>query len=234
MSTKINILSSRILELEGVDEDEPLAKYWNNKYPKGRLTWNARSLPFSETKIPVPLTTLITPSDPFILLDLKDWKLSGDFETLIPKIYNKIRTEYYHYGTDKEIWGSNEVFEFPFEMRARASLNNNEYKYDCDSWSIFQTSYYRACGLPAWRVRIVGGKTRNGGGHATVAIFSLKTKKWFHLNSTYGKNLDNISDFPSINDETDKIGINSVWFSFNDLYSWYKFKEDLPTNVGTC
>ena len=120
-------------------------------------------------------------------------------------------------------------------MRAKAKLNNDKYEYDCDSWAIFQVSYYRACGLPSWRIRIVAGKTRKGGGHATVAILSLKTNKWFHLNSTYGSKAvgNTISEYPTINDETDTIGIETAWFSFNELYSWYQFKEDLPENIET-
>jgi len=217
-------------------KEEPLAKIWNDKYPKTTLSWNARSLPFSTTKIKVPLTTLITKSDGTILKDLADWGIDSDkesFETLVPKIYNKIRTEYYHYARDVNVWGNNEVFEFPFEMKAKAALEGKDMAFDCDSWAIFQVSYYLAAGLPSWRVRVVGGKCKGiNGGHATVAVYSLKTKQWYHMNSTYGKSFDTISTYPSINDKTDKIGIGTVWFSFNDEYSWAKFDEVLPEGIS--
>jgi len=53
-------------------------------------------------------------------------------------------------------------------------------------------------------------------------------------NSTYGLNRTRLSDFPLHKDAIagkDKIGIKSVWFSFNDIYAWNKFSDELPKSI---
>ncbi len=220
----------KIEEAENKVENS-LQIYYDNKYPKVNILWSGRSLPFSKQKVSVPVSDLITPNNYRINKLLENWKfdLNEDFETLIPKIYNKIRTSYYKYTSDKLTWGQPDVWEFPFEAFYQIDRNKG---LDCDSWAIFQTSFYLASGLPSWRVRCVAGNTPLGG-HLTVYIFSFKDSSWHHLNSTYGRKYDNISSFPTTEDagNLDNIGITNVWFSFNDLYSWHKFitKEDEKT-----
>ena len=81
---------------------DPLEDYWNNKYTKAKIVYTGRSFPFSTDACPVPVNVMLTPEDPFIIQDLKDWGLIGDnntdWETQIPKIYKKIKEKYYHYA----------------------------------------------------------------------------------------------------------------------------------------
>jgi len=206
-------------EMEG-----ELEAFWNNKYPKAIITYGGRYLPFSDKKIQVPVSVLITPTDPIILEDLKEWGFldsNESWETLIPKIYLKIKRKYYEYEFDRKVWGKDEVWEFPFEMREKGFKKG----YDCDSWMIFQLSYYIGCGCPEWRLRGVGGNTRRIG-HATVYVYSLETREWHHLNSTYGSMFTGISlsQYPTHDDagKADDMGIVRVWFSFNNKYAWMK------------
>ena len=216
---------------ENKAKESELEAYWNDKYTKGCIVYKGRSLPFSTEICNIPVSVLITPNDQFIINDLKKWKLYYNYEkyeTLIPKIYLKIKYKYYRYQYDRNVWGKNEVWEFPFELRAKGFKDG----FDCDSWSHFQASYYIAAGVPSWMVRIVVGTTQLGG-HSTVYIFSLKDNKWHHLNSTYGKKYGLIYKYPlhSHAKNVDKIGIKNVWFSFNDKYAWYKFEGDLPKDI---
>ena len=210
-------------------------KQLNNKYPKGNIAYRGRPLPFGKKNVEFPINILITPNDFNIIKDLKRWKLyqtEENPETLIPKIYKKIKEKYYKYESDKKTWGINELWEFVFESMAKLKIKKG---VDCDSWSHFQMSYYIAAGLKDAFGRIVVGNC-SFGGHSTIYIYSLEDKKWHHLNSTYGpfSNFKRVNYFPThemARNGKDKIGITKVWFSFNRLYSWYKFGKDIPKDM---
>jgi len=236
--------SEEIVKLESVNKEitdalilkvdnQELKEYWNNKYKKGIIIYPGRSLPFADEKVDVPVNVLITPNDPFIIQDLNNWGLMGnadtDWETHLIKIYRTIRDRYYKYQYDKTIWGNEEVWEFPFEMRAKGFGDG----FDCDSWAHFQLSYYIAAGLPNWRARVVVGDCKFGG-HSTVYIYSLRDNEWHHLNSTYGRNYSSIKEYPThsaAENNKDDLGIYNVWLSFNNEFSWYKFTNDIPTEL---
>jgi len=229
---KFSIIKNAIADFFRTLKEKELENYWNDKYKTGRITYRGRSLPFSKKVCTIPVNILITPHDPYIKSDLKNWGFfddDEDWETKIPKIYKKIREEYYKYRYDRLVWGADEVWEFPFEMRAKGFSKG----FDCDSYSHFQASYYIAAGFPRWRVRVVCGNTQLGG-HSTIYIYSMKDGEWHHLNSTYGRDYNEISKFPTHKDAeegNDRIGINNVWFSFNDLNCWYDFKGDIPDEL---
>jgi len=216
-------------------EDAKLEKYWNEKYKKTLIEYSGRSLPYSQETCKIPVNVLITPNDGYIIEDLTKWKLyrtGEDPETLIPKIYKKIKEKYYKYKYDKDVWGQAEVWEFPFEMRAKAE-KTGKWQFDCDSYASLLVSYYISAGVPRWRTRVVAGSSWVGG-HSTVYSYSLIDGKWHHTNSTYGfKEYDNLHEYPTHNDAKSKdnpdgidpLGIHKVWFSYNDLYCWQDFKE---------
>ncbi len=213
---KVNVVLDELTKERVMDK---LNKRLLEEYPSKKISWNARSLPFSTEKCRVPVQVLITPNDPYIVQDLKDWKLyktGEEYETLIPKIYKKIKVKYYKYEFDKNVWGTNEVWEFPFELRAKGFSEG----FDCDSWSNFLVSYFRAAGLPAGKVWCVFGET-DLGGHSTVYVWSDVDYKFHHLNSTYGRHsYSQVHLYPTHDDARigkDKIGIKKVWGSYNDL-----------------
>jgi len=231
VNSEIVVLNDKIKKL--VNPMTVLEKKLITKYPPVKIKYKGRSLPFSNTAILFPINCLLTPYDPDIISDLIDWGLyrtGEDYETLIPKIYKNIFRKYYKYEQDRVVWGSNEVFEIPFELRAKGFSQG----YDCDSWANFQVSYYLASGLPYFVVRGVAGGTSLGG-HATVYVYSQKTKKFHHLNSTYGGILkNNVSEYPTHKDAEegkDKIGINKVWFSWDLKRCYYDFNQDFSKEL---
>ena len=134
LDDKYEDLQSEIIllkdDLNNEKEEDRLNHELLYKYPSKRISWNARSFPFSTEKCKVPLQVLITPNDPYIMKDLNDWglyKTGEDYETLIPKIYQKIKEKYYKYAFDRNVWGSPEVFEFPFELREKGFTKG----FDC-------------------------------------------------------------------------------------------------------
>lgn len=242
LNATIGELKTSLNQFQPPEPERILKEYWDNKYNKGNIVYLGRSYPFSEKRCNVPVTVLITPTDGFIIDDLKAWGLyrtGEDAETLIPKIYRKIRAKYFHYQYDKNVWGFYEVWEFPFEMREWAETEKNGWKFDCDSWASFIVSYIIASGVNSWRVKVVIGNCY-GGGHSTVYAFSMIDNDWHHLNSTYGNaNHLQINKYPTHKDArnpitktgTDSAGIYKVWLSYNDKNSWYKFETDLPTTM---
>ena len=229
---KNNEISTLIKSIDTLKQEDKLNKELLERYPSKRISWNARSFPFSTEKCSVPVQVLITPTDPYIIQDLKEWKLyktGEDYETLIPKIYKKIKEKYYKYEYDRNVWGENEVWEFPFELREKGFDKG----FDCDSWGSYLVSYFRAAMLPAGKVWCVAGATNIivGGvqmGHHTVYVWSDVDKKFHHLNSTYGVRFmcDKISQFPTHKDAEegkDNIGIHTVWCSYNDYVARSEF-----------
>jgi hypothetical protein len=227
-------LENELIELKRQLQGDPWLEANIKEYPEGCILYGGRSLPFSKTPVQIPVSVLITPTDWQIIDDLKKWGLfqtGEDPETLIPKIYKQIFKSYYKYEYDKNVWGTEEVWEFPFESRTRFGKG-----IDCDSWAIVQLSYYRAAGVPRGYAWVVAGMTALGG-HATVYVKSKVDDKSHHLNSTYGGVLfDKVSQYPTHKDALegkDKIGISQVWFSFDDGCSRYTFSTGaLPKELN--
>ena len=208
------------VEITRLKEEPSIKKQFDDKYPKADISYSGRTLPNSNTMTNVPVTILITPTDYQIKNDLKKWgldKISNEDDLV--KIYKKIK-EFYKYAYDQASWGKEEIWEFPFETRNKISTGA-----DCDSWAIFQASYYISAGFPNYKVRVTAGMC-GVGGHATVYVYSEKDSKWHHLNSTYGVMFDKLVDFPTHEDaesKKDVMGIFDVWFSFNNEYAWHEF-----------
>lgn len=226
-SSKDIKISSLKEQIAKITETDILATELNYKYPRKNILYKGRTLPNSTLKVEVPVNNLITPNYFRLKEDLKDWgfyKSKEDHETLIPKIYKQIQKEYYKYELDIRAWGTAEIWEFPFESFYKIDKDRG---LDCDSWAILQVSYYIACGIPRHKVRVVAGGSKLGG-HATVYVYSETSKRWHHLNSTYGIVFDRVSMYPThTKAETgeDKLGIKDVWFSFNDKYCWSQFND---------
>jgi hypothetical protein len=239
---EIEDLISELNTFKPSQEEQTLQSFWDNKYNTGIITYKGRYLVTGE-QIPVPVNLLITPNDPVIIQDLKDWKLYNtkeDPETLIPKIYKKYFDKYYKYRFDKDSWGKAEMWEYFYEMREKSKIKKEEkLPYDCDSHAQALAGYYIAAGVPRWRVRVVVGNTSIGA-HSTVHAYSMLDNRWHHLNSTYGStHKTKISSYPKNTDAknpttktgTDIIGIYGIWFSFNDIGMWYDKVEDIPKDL---
>jgi hypothetical protein len=203
-------------------------QYWENRHPKADIVYNGRPLPFQKTNIEVPVQLFIQPSDFVIKNDIiKNDLMVKDIyscnETIL-NIYKHTRTKPlnpYRYDYDDAQFGIPELWLFPFELR-------NAKKGDCDDWGNELASYYIAAGVPNWRVRCVAGTTWSNEGHLTVYVLADDLKTWVHTNSTnpialinYAKDL---MELPKSNDSNDKIGIEKVWFSYNNESAWHEFE----------
>lgn len=225
LNNQINDLNSKLNRVQNQIISDKLIK----EYPSKLVYYSGRVLPKSTTRINVPVTVLITPTDMRIKQDLEKWgylNSSEDTETLIPKIYKKVMETYYSYDSDDKVWGLKEFWEFPFELFAK--YPSGKITADCDSFGILLISYLRAAGIPPGFVWGVVG-TSSLGGHFTMYVHSNIDKKFHHLNSTSKNFYNKVSEYPTHKDAKegkDPIGISDVWLSFNDMCSRSTFEDD--------
>lgn len=240
---EISNLEDLLEQYEVEDDNQELIDYLNNKHRQAKIVYNGRYLITGE-KISVPVNLMITPNDPVIIQDLKEWGLyrtGEDPETLAPKIHAMYKSKHYKYRYDNNAWGKYEFWEYFYEMVARAKSEGlDKLPFDCDSHAQALAGYYIAAGIPRWRVRVVVGNTYVGG-HSTNYLYSTVDNKFHHLNSTYGicTGYDQIHKFPVHEDAKsnsnksgkDMLGVYNTWMSFNDLICWCDFDDDIPENL---
>ena len=216
------------LQTKQADDEKKEMEYWETKYPYAKILYKGRYIPGESNPIAIPVNVLVTPTDPVIISDLREWGLfrtGEDPETLVPKIYNKLKSMYV-YEYDKKTWNIEEVWEFPFETRYKK-------KGDCDNWAKVYASYFIAAGVPSWRVRCVTGYIYSGQMHDTVYVYSRVSKTFHHFNSTERLYpYESIHGYPTHADAErgyDKIGIAKVLWSYNDQSGYYSFLN--PTEL---
>lgn len=216
-------IKSQELELKKY-RSSPMEDYWNNKHTKKLIVYNGRYFPMLNTKIGCPVQLFVMPNDSIIIEDIQASNLGIQDPTKcnadILKIYKHIMSKFaYQYDSIAE--KVPELWLFPFERRTVPAA-------DCEDWSHEIASYYIAAGVPAWRVRCVAGTTFGGEGHCTVYVLLDDLKTWKHTNSTTPYSIvrlyNDLTGLPNSGDSTDKIGIMSVWFSYNNRYSWMDFE----------
>jgi predicted transglutaminase-like cysteine proteinase len=217
---KLSIVRNANTNTMGAEES------WNCNKPKTTIFYNGRTLPSSDgkgEKINADVRLFVTPNDGFIQRDLEAVGYHATDPTkcdkLIMDVYRFTRTRF-EYDHDEETTGQREYWMFPFELRAMR-------KGDCDDWANELASYLIGANIPEFRVRVVCGETRTGGGHSTVYVLDDNLSTWRHLNSTtpyaavHGLDL---KDMPTSKDRSDGIGIGQVWFSYNNKFAWHEFE----------
>lgn len=218
--------------LEGIEgtltETAVSAQYWNTKKPERTIFYEGRALPNGQ-RISADVRLFVTPNDGYIQEAITDEKDTNgrDLRVRNPnrcnedimRIYRHTR-KYFEYEDDEKIAGVSEYWLFPFELRATG-------KGDCDDWANELASYLIGAGVPNYRVRVVCGQTRSGGGHSTVYVLGDNQKTWYHLNSTTALHeipTDRLELMPTSKDASDKISIGEVWFSYNNEHAWHVFE----------
>lgn len=202
-------------------EEHPQKKYWDEKHEERMINYNARNIPYTNTRIKMDVRTFITPED----VTVRRWAKRHDglkcdnplkYDSKIRDFFLADRKDFkYEYDINTSDGGAEEVWLFPFEL-------DEAERGDCEDHAHRMKSRLNALGLPDWRSRIVCGLTRDGYGHSTVYYLADDLKTWVHLNSTTPASLIRKS-LPTINDDSDGEGIEDVWFSFNKEKSWANF-----------
>jgi hypothetical protein len=226
---EIEALKAELYKFEKLEELKAVADQVNNNHAKVTVTYTGRTFPNSSKEMDIPLQMFVTAQDPVMKEHIRTNNLFvTDPAKCNDKIYNIYRftrnnpNNPYRYKSDQIVIGFPEFWMFPFELRYA-------HQGDCDDWGNELASYLIIAGVPRFRVRCVAGTIRGyqHEGHLTVYVLADDLKTWYHLNSTtppYQLSQKKLEEFPTSKDQTDLIGIQNIWFSYNDEYAWSDFE----------
>lgn len=214
-----NRIKELLAKLSG--EVHPSKTYWDEKHEERIINYDARNLPYTNTRIKMDVRTFITPDD----ITVRRWaRRNKELECSNPLFYDHLVRNFYlrdrqdfFYAYDENTAKVSEVWMFPFELDEAG-------RGDCEDHAHRMKSRLNALGLPDWRSRIVCGTARNGEGHSTVYYLADDLETWVHLNSTTPESGIGVT-LPTKDDPNDGLGIKEVWFSFNKERSWADFEE---------
>lgn len=125
------------------------------------------------------------------------------------------------YIPDKTQYGLDEYWSFPYQVM-------NTRQDDCESGACLLASIMIKNKIPNWKVRVTAGNVDNGkvsGGHCWINYYCEDLDKWVCLDWCFLLNKLPIKDRKDYKEETN---YKTVWFSFNDKYSWAKDSKDIP------
>ena len=186
----------------------------------------SHSWTFEKEKHQVPLQDFIQPHLVEIHEALKKKKLyiknESEIDVKVPKIVQVMKNLLKGYKLDESNFGQKERWLFPIETI--------KHGYDdCEGYTNVIVSGLIASNpvLMTPRTFAVGGKTYNGIGHQTVAVFD-STGIQRHLNSTSPFNLEkNLQDYAIFNaDETDHWNIKEIWWAYNNISATATLDKD--------
>ena len=202
---EIDRLEGEIAKLkEQLPKEDPMEKYWNEKYPKAFIVYKGRYIP-NVGFVEVDVRNFITPyddsiprvhgkNDDEIMLRALEW------------VMNNIT-----YTSDKKQEGLYEYWQFPFEtLKTR--------KGDCEDGAILLYNIALKSGVPYWRMRLNAGYVK-GGGHAYLTYCRLKDNQFVVMDWCYWPNRLHPSERPLHKDERNYY---EVWFSWNKKYAFHK------------
>ena len=186
------------------------AEYWNNKWPKSRVTYDA------QYGRPRDVRTFIFDRS-YILEDIvRDHKLVGknDEETMY-KVLMYVMGNLKYTG-DNETKGQNEFWQNPEDT---VTLR----KGDCEDGAILIKSLSLVAGMPDYKVKVAAGMVK-GGGHAYI-LYARDDGTQCILDWCYWPNKLPIAQRKKFADEENYY---DIWFSFNKEFSF----AYVPRNYG--
>jgi flagellar biosynthesis chaperone FliJ len=144
-------------------------------------------------------------------------QVNNDFhkacDIAVMRVASAISCNYYY---DDQTYNTGEYWAYPTETFTRD-------KGDCDDWAHLRYACYRIAGVPASMLRVTCGYTYGGDGHSTNHYFA-SDKKWHHINSTSNFGSTNsVLNTPGVHQQSDSIGIQYDWFSYNEEKAWHQF-----------
>jgi hypothetical protein len=201
-----------------IEIEDPNETFWNNKYPKQDISYNARAFFNSNIKTPVDVRIFFQYND-FNIESIVNstyvdiGKLNeGTFDERALKCLKWVRKNF-KYVSDKEVVNMQEFWMFPFE-----SLYYK--KGDCDDGAILLANLMMAAKVPYWRVRLNAGDVK-GGGHCYVTYCRETDNQFVCLDWCYWYEDAPVASRVLHKDQRDYY---SIWFSWNRKYAFGKME----------
>lgn len=207
--------------------------YWNNKWVKSPITYKGRALRGCAKRISVDVRNFIMTDDILLKEIIEKYGLKKATYNETANACQKFVVDYIKYKDD-EIQNSCEDFwQFPFETIASRVG-------DCEDGAILMASLMINCGIPNWRVKVVGGSVRPQptapeGGHA-YCIFLADRKEglgWEVHDWCYYQDSDvPTGQKPLLKNGGHKNTYESIWFTFNDEFAWSDEKTKVKGRIS--
>jgi len=201
-----------------VPAEDPNEKFWNNKYPKQDITYNARAFFNSKKKTPVDVRIFFQPND-FHLRDIVNKSYigignlsKGSFDEQALKCLIWVHN-FFPYVDEKTVVNMPEFWMFVFEALFYG-------KGDCDDGAILLANLMLVAGIPYWRIRLNAGDVK-GGGHCYVTYCREVDNEWVVLDWCYWYDDTPIENRVLHKDQRDYY---DLWFSWNKKYAFGKMQ----------
>lgn len=190
-----------------------MKEYWNSKYPKKPIIYQGRAIRGYEQRINVDVRNMIWADDNMLKVITDHMLGSNDQKAFLCQRYVVRNIKYV---SDKKSSNIEECWQFANETLVTKTG-------DCEDQSILMASLMLNAGIPEWRVRVTAGLVKAGtgaelGGHAFVTYCRETDNNWVVLDSCYMQDSHiAIAAKPLFKDKSE---YKTIWFSFNNLYSW--------------
>jgi hypothetical protein len=192
--------------------------YWNDKWPKSPIIYNARTLKTAHDRIGVDVKNFIKSDDEILKSVIQKYNLKKPTfdETALAIQQFVVGTLQYKYDVDVNLVP--EFWQFPFEtLYSKVG--------DCEDGAILITSLCVNAGIPEWRVKVAAGAvqpkpTAPEGGHG-YSIYLADDNEWRILDWCYYQDSSiPINEKPLAKNGGQMNSYKGVWFTFNSQYSW--------------
>jgi len=199
-------------QIDALQIDAELEKYWNDKRSKSNLTWPTRPVFGGVQNVAVNPRIYYQSTDmlPFVVGETLDEKAKNCLLHVMQHVV---------YTPDSTDFKLPEVWLFPFETLTLR-------KGDCEDGAILLANLMLRQGIPYWRIRINAGDVKDPAvknskvGHAWVTYLRESDNEWVVLDWCYWG-----TECTSLQKKWhDATNYFNIWFSFN---SRYVFKDEV-------
>ena len=189
-------------------------KYWNNKWPKSVILYNARGgRPYDVRRFISPTNSLFLP----LRSHLKITGITTNDEIAL-NVLKYIKKNHNYKQDTSEYWMFPEDFYY-FKSG------------DCEDFTNLYVSICRTFGIPAYRIKVCCGWVKNPKGKGLIGhsypIYLANDDEWKIMDTTYYSNLKDlpIKRVPARNNKL----YGKIWFTFNDIHCWRQENHEIET-----
>jgi hypothetical protein len=194
------------------------ANYWNDKWKKSPITYNARCIYDTKNVVAADVRNFIFPSDVILQKIISDNNLQGiTFHDTVQNV-QRWAVKNFHYIDDQSEFAVPEFWQMPFETI-------DIMVGDCEDVSFVIASLLRNAGIPAFRVKVACGNvqpssTAPAQGHC-YCLFLADDNEWRIIDWCYLPDPEvTVSKKPLAADGGNNNCYKEVSFTFNDEFSW--------------
>ncbi|RKZ04239.1 hypothetical protein DRQ25_17225 [Candidatus Fermentibacteria bacterium] len=182
------------------------ANYWDNKYPKNKVTYKARGIYSMDVRNLILNKSCILEN---VAVNYRD---KGNYDQQALALLEFV-ISHMTYVSDDKLYNQPEFWQHP-EITLAMS------KGDCEDGALLLASLMRITGIPAYRVKLCAGwvkANKKKEGHAYV-IYLADDNEWYTLDWCYWPKASTFSFLK--NPHKENSDYLDIWWTANDLYSW--------------